>query len=103
MRKTPLKKIGTVVKANIVARKRIAAICEERNLNYCELGFEDCTRTWPLAPCHKHPRGWYMGSVERLSDFNEFIVGCQNCHAKLDSRSQTSQEESDAIFDKLRP
>jgi hypothetical protein len=102
MRKTPLKRIGRVGEANREARQRIAKIAEEKGLNYCELKFEGC-QNWPLAPAHCRPRSFYQGNVELLSDYSQWISACQHCHTILDSRSQTSQEESDAIFEKLRP
>lgn len=64
-KRTAIKKIGKVGKANTEARKIIATICEEKGLNYCEIRFNKdvtCLGSWPLAPAHLHKRAWYKGN-----------------------------------------
>lgn len=102
MKRSRLKKVGKVGKANIEARKRIAEIAEEKGLTYCEIKFDGCLRNAFLAPAHRHTRGWYKGNVELLSDFKEWLVACQHCHSILDGRGTTTQEESNRIFDIIR-
>ena len=94
-----MKRIGKIGLANIEARKRIAAIAEEKNLSYCELGLTGCTRTWPLAPAHLHKRSWYKGDVDLLSDYNQWISACQNCHEVIEN----NRDLTEGVFEKLRP
>jgi len=98
-----MKKIGKIGKINIEARKKIAEIAEDMNINYCELNFKGCMRTFGVAPAHKYPREWYRSKPELLSDYHQWIIGCQYCHQILDDRSKTTEEEKDEIFNQLRP
>jgi hypothetical protein len=93
-----LKKIGKVGKANIQSRKRIAEIAEEKNLTRCEIQFEGCTLTWPLAPAHRHKRAWYKGDAELLADYNQWVCACQNCHDKIEHDAELTEQ----VFEKLR-
>lgn len=99
MKRTRLKKIGAIGKANIEARNRIAEIAGEKGLNYCEIGLEGCTENWPLAPAHRHKRSWYKGNVELLSDYNQWVSACVGCHNKIENDSKLTEE----TFKKLRP
>lgn len=102
MKRTPLRKIGKVGDANIKARKIIAAICEEKGLNYCEIRFNkdvQCMGNWPLAPAHLHKRAWYKGDVALLSDYNQWVVACQVCHDHMEHDAELTQK----VFKKLRP
>lgn len=99
MRKTPLRRIGKVGEANIEARKRIAAIAEEKGLNYCEIGLEGCLHYMILAPAHRHPRTFYKGDVELLSDYDQWISACVVCHGEIDR----NKELLESTFNRLRP
>ena len=99
MRRTPLRKIGKVGRANLEARKRIAVIAQEKGLSRCEIDLHGCTRTWPLAPAHRHKRTWYKGDVELLSNFSEWVVACQTCHDAIEHNPTLTEE----VFTRLRP
>lgn len=99
MKRTPLNKIGKTGKANIEARKRIAAIAEEKGLNQCEIHLFGCLYRFALAPAHKHKRSWYKGDVEKLSDYTEWVAACQNCHNLIENDSQLTAQ----VFANLRP
>lgn len=99
MKKTPLKRIGKVGKANIKARKIIADICREKNLTQCEMQLEGCLLNWPLAPAHRHKRAWYKGDADLLSDFKQWVVACQACHDWTEFDRALNEE----MFNKLRP
>ena len=100
MKRTPLRKVGKIGNANIEARKRIAEIAQEKELTHCELNLPDiCTRTWPLAPAHRHKRAWYKGDVDLLSDYDQWVAACQNCHDFIEHKPIFTEE----MFILLRP
>lgn len=99
MKRTPLKKLGTIGKANREARKRIAEIAEEKGLNYCEVQLEGCLGGMYLAPAHLHKRAWYKGDVDLLSDYCQWVAACQNCHARM----EFDEKLTNIVFEELRP
>ena len=95
MKRTPLRKVGRIGEANIEARKRIAEIARRNNLIACELVLDDgCLGYSYLAPAHRH-----KGDVEKLSDYNEWIAACQNCHNLIENDPKLTEE----VFKNLRP
>ena len=93
MKRTALRKVGKIGEANKEARKRIAVIAQEKGLNYCELDLPDmCTKTWPLAPAHRHKRAWYKGDVELLSDYKQWLAACQSCHNFIEHKPIFTEE-----------
>lgn len=86
-------KIGKIGKANREARKLIAEKAEEMNLCYCELRLEGCVGTFGLAPAHRHPRVWYNGNVNKLSDVKQWVAGCQWCHNKIDTNNNLKDKK----------
>lgn len=102
MKRSPLRKIGKIGKANIEARKIIGRICGENNIISCELRFNGCMGNFGFAPAHRHERLFYKGDVSRLSDMNEWLMSCVWCHQILDDRSKTKKDEVEKIFNKLR-
>lgn len=95
MKRTSLKKVGRVGKANIEANKRIKL---QNPVQYCEIQLEECLGTMYLTIAHKHKRAWYKGNVKLLSDPNEYVIGCVNCHNKIEH----NKELTDKIFKRLR-
>ena len=93
-----MKRIGKIGKANLEARKRIAEIAEEKGLDYCELQLTGCMGRLFLAPAHRHKRSWYKGDVELLSDFNQWISACSNCHNTIEH----NKDLTEGVFEKLR-
>lgn len=74
----PPKKSGQKrTKMNVRARKRIAQICEEKNLTRCEAKLSGCLGP-AHAPAHKRKRVNYQ-TWEELADFNEWIAMCSHC------------------------
>lgn len=92
MKRSWIKKVGKTGRANINSRRKIAEICEELNLNTCEIKLSGCLYNWPLAPAHKHKRAWYKGDEEKLADFNEWVVACQVCHDTIEHNQQLTEE-----------
>lgn len=94
-----MKKIGRVGKANLVARQKIAEICEYEQLTRCLLRFDVCTGE-ANDPAHRHPRVWYRRKPELLYDKKQWIEACRSCHYHLDN--VLSAEESENVFMKIR-
>ena len=91
-------KIGRVGKANREARQEIARISEEKNLKVCELNLPRCTKTWPLAPAHRHKRSWYKGDADLLAHPDQWVCACQTCHDQI----EVSPELTEQMFINLR-
>jgi len=98
LRRTPIKKVGKVGKANIEARKMIADKCEEIGLNRCELRLDGCLINWALAPAHRKKRMFYHGNAEELADYKQWVCACTPCHMKIENDEQLTEQ----IFLKLR-
>ncbi len=105
LKKTRLKKVGKTGEANILARTMIAAHAEKKKMKTCELGdilkhygIDVCTKTWPLAPAHRHKRAWYQGDPLLLADPAQWICACQSCHDSIEH----SEELTEAVFAQLR-
>ena len=98
MRKSPLRKIGKIGKRNLAANKILKQIYSAKGIKACEIGLEDCLKTWTLAFAHKNPRSWYYKRPELLSGFNQTLLACVSCHQKIDDKKKLKA----AIFNKLR-
>lgn len=98
--------VGAVGRANHEARQEIARIAEQRKLKTCEAGPEllrmgirtGCTKTWPLAPAHRHKRSYYKGDAKLLADENQWIAACTNCHDRIEHNAELTE----ILFTRLR-
>lgn len=99
MKRTPLKRVGKIGRANKEARDKIAQIAEERGLDYCELGLNGCLGRMYLAPAHRNKRAWYKGDAELLADYDQWISACANCHNIIEVDPALTEE----VFEQLRP
>jgi hypothetical protein len=93
-----MNRVGKIGKRNLDANKVLKTIFLEKGITWCEI----CSSTSMLSFAHKHPREYYRSDPDGLSRFDEVLLLCIPHHQELDDRSLTSQEESDALFDKLR-
>lgn len=100
-----IKKVGTVGRANHIARTAIATIAEKKDMKRCELGpvltalgITGCTKTWPLAPAHRHKRSWYKGDADLLAREDQWVAACTCCHDRIEHDSVLTEE----VFVKLR-
>ena len=100
--KKNIKKVGKIGKANKTARGLIADYAKKMKLDRCELNFEGCTKTWPLAPAHRYPRSFYKGDIVLLADPKQWVVACVTCHNILDRRTEESKKLTEEVFIKLR-
>lgn len=92
-------KLGKIGKANLKANKILKEKFEELGIRYCELRLKNCTPTNFLSFAHRHKRIYYKGDAERLSDMDEVILACINCHTKIEG----NKELTETLFNKLRP
>lgn len=83
-------------KANLEANKLIK---EQNPAQYCEIRLEECLGGMYLTVAHKHKRAWYKGDAKLLSDPNEYVIACVNCHNLIEH----NQELTDKIFKQCRP
>lgn len=96
--KHAIRRVGRIGKINSKARREIAAIAREGNMKECELKFGGCTKTWPLAPAHRHKRAWYEGDAKLLADRRQWVCACQACHDQIEIDAGLTEE----MFLKLR-
>lgn len=100
--KKNIRKVGKVGKANKTARGLIADYAKTMNLTTCEIGplglTTGCTKTWPVAPAHRHKRSWYKGDAILLAAPKQWVVACQCCHDQIEFNAELTEE----VFTKLR-
>lgn len=102
MKRTPIKKIGKQGRKNLAANRKIAELWELHSINYCEARLEGCLGNWPLQNAHRHRRNYYYDKPELLSDFNQVIRACQNCHQLMDRRTSEAEQLTEELFNRLR-
>lgn len=93
-----MKKIGKIGKRNILANKKLKQEYLRRGITTCEAKLNGCMRDFGLSFHHRHKRHWYRDKPELLSDFNQTILVCANCHHLLETDRKLTEE----IFNKLR-
>src|SRR3990167_1802214 len=98
MKKTPLKKIGKIGRANIGANRRLRALFRDKGIYGCELNLKDCLGDFTSAFAHRHKRIWYKGDVEKLSDWKQVVIACAECHLLIDNDKDLTEK----LFLKLR-
>jgi len=96
MRRTALKRIGKIGKANLEANKLIKL---QNPAQYCEIRLEECLGGMYLTVAHRRKRSFYKGDAKLLSDPKEYVIACVSCHQKI----EFNQELTDKIFKKCRP
>lgn len=112
MKRTRLNQVGKVGKANLAANKILAQRWIDEGIDYCEIGAlgefnerffklfsKGCLKTWLLQNVHRKKRVEYGGDVKKLSDRNEVVRGCQNCHDIIEINKKLTEE----VFEELRP
>lgn len=96
VKRTPLRRVGRIGTANMLANKRLRASLG--HIGTCEMRLEGCLISWPLQFAHRHKRSWYKGDLEKLSNTKQVIVACQSCHNK----TEYNRELNDEVFNKIR-
>ena len=103
MRKSPLKKVGKQGRKNADEYKKIKEYLAYNPIQYCEAGLTGCLHTLHLQIAHRRRRNDYYSGEHSLSDPNEWIVACQNCHAEIDKRTPEAWDLTEEVFIRLRP
>jgi len=91
------KKKQTRASINKSVNKKLRQLQIDKDIRHCEL----CS-TQAISNAHRYPRRWYYGNEELLSDYTQVLFICLQDHARLDDRSQTTEEEKEKIFVRLR-
>jgi len=97
LKRTQLKKVGKIGKANIEADKRLKTTLGD--IDYCEVRLDaECLKRIYLTNAHRHKRSWYKGDVELLSDRKQVVIACVNCHNTMEFVPELTEE----VFIRLR-
>lgn len=94
-----MKKIGKRTRMNFEANRQLHAIFQDKGITTCELHLSpNCNNPPYLSYCHRQKRREYQ-TIEGLSDFNEVVLSCINCHTKFEF---LPQEEKNEIIKNIR-
>lgn len=68
---------------------------------------EKCRSDYALSFAHRHSRSWYYRRDKEeehrlLGSMDQVLLLCGACHARMDDRSLTTEEEKESIFDRIR-
>jgi hypothetical protein len=85
-------------RSNAKINRKLKRIFEEKDIKSCEVRLYECIGNSWLTWAHRHKRRWYLGQQELLSDFNQVLLSCINCHQKLEIDSKLTEK----TFEKLR-
>lgn len=64
---------------------------QDKDILCCEIKLDGCTGSYGLTYAHRHKRNWYLGKQELLSDFNQVLLACLNCHIKIEQDKQLTE------------
>lgn len=98
MRKTPLRKIGKRGQDWINKRALLKKEFMLKGIIECELRLPGCWKDNALGFAHKEKRWKYISEPEKLGDFNEVVLACNPCHAKIENNRELTLE----VFKRLR-
>ena len=90
LKRTKLRVVGKVGKANLEANKRLKKKFE--HITYCEARIDACLGGMFLTNAHRHKRSWYKGDVDLLSDYKQVIRICVSCHEIIEHNKELTEE-----------
>lgn len=96
MRKTPLKRIGKVGRANMQANALLQG--KLAHITLCEAGLPGCLGNMFPTKAHRHKRAWYKGDIGLLSDYKQVILICVKCHNTIEHNAELTKR----TFQRLR-
>jgi hypothetical protein len=81
-------------------RKKLKEEYFEKGIVNCEAQLPGCFVDNFLSFHHRHKRIWYhtRGREDKLGDFNQTILVCNNCHNRLENDRKKTEE----VFKELR-
>ena len=98
IKKSPLRRMGPVGKANIRSSRIVSKMAAEMGICTCEIRLNGCTRRRFLTTAHRHDRRWYDGIVELLSHIDQWVIGCTSCHERIEHDKELTKK----VFKRLR-
>lgn len=98
LKRTPLRKIGKVGRANQMANQKIKQFCTDHNIQGCEVKLPGCTNIF-IFPAHLYSRHYLRSSPDLLSNPDQYVMACEYCHRQLDDNM--TQEEKQIEFDRV--
>lgn len=88
MKRSPLKKLGKIGKINKASNEKLKELFIENDITSCEI----CGLTYGLTFAHRHKRVWYRSRPELLSDANQVLLLCLECHQKIEYNKKLTEE-----------
>jgi hypothetical protein len=79
-------------------REKLKIEYARRGLISCEVRLPGCLIFFALSFAHRHKRVWYYDKPDLLANFNETVLACAKCHAKMES----DKELTEKVFQRLR-
>ena len=92
---------GRQAEINLEANKKLDKIYKERGIDECEIRMFGCWINKHVNYAHRHKRFWYKSRPELLSEFNETILACNNCHQKIEYNGELTEKLFVELRDKL--
>ncbi len=96
-----INKIGKQGRINATANRKLKKAYIDRGYTgqgRCEVGLVGCGHTFGVGYAHRHSRSWYYKHPELLSEYNQTVLACTNCHGKLEVNEELTAE----TFEKIR-
>lgn len=86
--------MGKITEINKKANRQLKKMFEEKGITWCEM----CGAHWGLSFAHRHKRLWYRPQLHLLSDFNQVLLLCIQCHNKIEYDKELTKD----VFIKFR-
>ena len=87
-------------KINREQNKKLVKLFQDKGIMTCELKLKGCMGGIWLSFAHLHKRTWYYDKdPDLLSDFNQVVVACMNCHQVIEKDAELTKQ----MFEILRP
>lgn len=78
--------------------KKLKKLYSDKGITTCELRLPGCWIDNGLTFLHRHKRIYYKSCPERLTEFNQTLLGCINCHMETEYDRKLTAD----LFNKLR-
>jgi len=105
MKRTPIKQIGKIGRANAKANRKIEKSASARGLYFCEvcevlheMGLLNWQCLQAKTNAHRHGRVWYRSQLDKLGDIEQWVFACIKAHDFIDDNTVIREE----VFLRLR-